>query len=146
MAADYSQGMECVFCTEVSRSGDVVLETAHAWVVLHEDWAVPGHAMIVARRHVQNVTDLTEHEWQQFSAVWRRAERVLLAVTGTDRIIVTKLGIATPHLHVHLYPFSSNATREEVFAAIDGKSRAMRKAELVRDLVGGLRGRGSGRD
>jgi hypothetical protein len=35
--------------------------------------------------------------------------------------MVMKLGIRTPHLHVHLYPFSSNATREEVFAAFEGR-------------------------
>lgn len=131
MAPDYSQRMQCVFCEDVSRSGDVVLETAHAWVVLHEDWAVPGHAMVVSRRHVENLSDLTEHEWQHFSTVWRRAERAVLTVTEGDRAIVMKLGIATPHLHVHIYPVAKDATREDVFAAIDAKTRAPRKEELV---------------
>ena len=131
MAADYSERMECVFCSDITSSGDVVLESAHAWVVLHEDWAVPGHAMIVSRRHVENLSDLTEHEWQRFSEVWRRAERALLTVTEADRAIVMKLGIATPHLHVHIYPVAKGTTREEVFEAIDAKTKAPRKEELV---------------
>jgi diadenosine tetraphosphate (Ap4A) HIT family hydrolase len=126
--------MNCVFCSDVAQSGEVVLETAHAWVILHEDWSVPGHAMIVSRRHVENVNDLTSHEWTRFSEVWRRAERALLRVTGADRAIVMKLGIATPHLHMHIYPVSRNLTREDVFAAIDGKTRVERDDNLVQQL------------
>ena len=126
--------MSCVFCTDVTQSGEVVHEDAHAWVVLHEDWAVPGHAMIVSRRHVQNASDLSDHEWEHFSATWRRAERALLNATGADRAIVMKLGIATPHLHVHIYPVRNGTTREEVFAAIEAKTSAGRDEQLVRKL------------
>lgn len=126
--------MQCIFCTDPSRGGEVIHESAHAWVVLHEDWAVPGHAMIVSRRHIENASDLTDHEWEHFSAVWRRAERALLAATESDRAVVMKLGLATPHLHVHIYPVSRNLTREEVFAAIDAKTRAPRDERLVEKL------------
>lgn len=134
MAADYSQHMPCVFCTDVAESGEVILETAHAWVVLHEDWAVPGHAMIVARRHTENVSDLTDHEWEHFSGVWRRAERALLAATDSDRAIVMKLGLATPHLHVHIYPVARGVSRETVFAAIDARTRVKKDEQLIRKL------------
>lgn len=126
--------MQCIFCTDLPQSADVIHESAHAWVVLHEDWAVPGHAMIVSRRHVENASDLTEHEWEHFSSVWRKAERALLAATHSDRAIVMKLGLATPHLHLHIYPVSRNLTREDVFAAIDAKTRAGRDEQLVQKL------------
>ena len=126
--------MSCVFCTDPSRAGDVVLETAHAWVVLHEDWAVLGHAMIVARRHCENVSDLTDHEWEHFSGVWRKAERALLTATESDRAIVMKLGLDTPHLHVHIYPVAKGTTRDDVFAAIDAKTRVPRNEHLVAKL------------
>ena len=128
--------MSCIFCSDLSQSGEVVHESAHAWVVLHEDWAVPGHAMIVSRRHIENASDLTEHEWEHFSRVWMKAERALLAATEADRAIVMKLGIATPHLHVHIYPVSKNLTRDEVFAAIDAKTRVKRDEALVRKIRG----------
>jgi len=126
--------MPCLFCIDPSQAGDVVQETAHAWVVLHEDWAVPGHAMVIARRHVQNVSDLSDHEWEHFSATWRRAERALLRATGADRAIVMKLGIATPHLHVHIYPVMNDTSRRDVFEAIDAKTRAPRDEQLVERL------------
>jgi diadenosine tetraphosphate (Ap4A) HIT family hydrolase len=49
--------------------------------------------------------------------VWHRAERALKA----ERVMVMKLGIQTPHLHIHLFPFDATATREEVFAAFEGR-------------------------
>lgn len=126
--------MDCVFCADVTKTGDLVCESAHAWVVLHEDWAVAGHAMIVSRRHVENASDLTQHEWQHFSDVWRRAERAILAATGATRAIVMKLGITTPHLHLHIYPVMSDTSRDEVFAAIDTKTRVPRDEQLIRKL------------
>ncbi len=120
MAADYSERVSCVFCADLGSAGGLVFEDEVSWVLLHPDWSPRGHAMIVAKRHVENVADLDDDEWLQFARTWRRAERVLLDATGADRAIILKLGILTPHLHVHIYPVSADATREDVFAAIDG--------------------------
>jgi diadenosine tetraphosphate (Ap4A) HIT family hydrolase len=128
------QRMDCVFCSDITRSGDVVHESAHAWVVLHEDWAVAGHAMIVSRRHVQNVSDLSDHEWEHFSRILRRAERVLLHATGAERAMTLKLGIATPHLHIHIYPVMNDTKRDDVFAAFDAKTRAQRDEHLIEKI------------
>ena len=76
--------------------------------------------MVVAKTHAENASDLAEDEWVQVARMWHRVERVLLEVTGAERAIIMKLGIATPHLHVHIYPLSAAATRDDVFAAIDG--------------------------
>jgi diadenosine tetraphosphate (Ap4A) HIT family hydrolase len=111
--------MSCVFCTDVHSAGEVLAEDEHTWVVLHPE----GQVMVVARRHAENVSDLTEEEWLHFARVWHRAERELREGTGAERVIVMKLGIQTPHLHVHLYPFMSDDTRESVFAVIDGRER-----------------------
>ena len=119
--------MTCVFCDNVRSSGDLVFEDDRVWIVVHPG----GHLMLVAKRHVENVSDLPEDDWLHFARVWHRAERVLLDLTQTDRAIVMKLGIQTPHLHVHLYPFRTEASREEVFAAIDGKTREPRDEAFV---------------
>ncbi|HEX2123083.1 MAG TPA: HIT family protein [Thermoanaerobaculia bacterium] len=126
--------MSCVFCDDPARAGDVVFEDAQTFVVLHEDWSVRGHVMIVAKRHVENASDLYADEWAHFTRIWQQTERVLLELTHADRAIALKLGIQTPHLHVHLYPVAATATREEVFAAIEGKTRAPRDEEFVAKL------------
>ena len=121
--------MSCALCG--SPGGDLVYEDEQTRVVLHEDGSPRGHAMVIAKRHVENASDLDEEQWLHLARVWQRAERALLDATGADRAIILKLGILTPHLHVHIYPVSSNATRAEVFDAFDGKARTKRDEEFV---------------
>ncbi|HEV7768982.1 MAG TPA: HIT family protein [Thermoanaerobaculia bacterium] len=123
--------MPCTFCVDPHAAGEVVFEDESTWVMLHPDWSPRGHAMVVAKQHVENASGLDEEEWLHVARVWHRAERVLLEATGADRAIVLKLGIMTPHLHLHIYPMGAEATREDVFAAIDGKLGIERDGEWV---------------
>jgi diadenosine tetraphosphate (Ap4A) HIT family hydrolase len=131
MAGDYIDAVSCVFCDDASRAGDVVYEDEHALVVLHEDWSVRGHAMVAAKRHVENVSDLAADEWLQVAQLFARTERVLLELTGADRAIVMKLGIATPHLHLHIYPLSAELDRAAVMLVINAETRVDRDEQFV---------------
>jgi histidine triad (HIT) family protein len=129
-------------CTLCSPPADSLFEDDVCYVMLHDDRAVAGHAMVVAKAHVENVSDLERDAWLHMADVWRLAERALLEVTGRERSIVMKLGIQTPHLHVHLYPVSASADRAAVMAAIDGRASEERHEEFaarvsarLRDLV-----------
>ena len=126
--------MTCVFCDDVHRAGHVLAEDARLWIVLHDDWAVRGHAMIVWKKHVENVADLTAGEYAHFAAAHHRAERALLAATGADRAILMKLGIATPHLHLHIYPVAATLERAAVMRIIDARMREPRDEGLVTHL------------
>lgn len=126
--------MACVFCTEPREAGEIVYDDARVWVILHEDWAVRGHAMVVWRRHVENVADLTLDDYVHFAAVHHRAEHALLAATRADRAVLLKLGIATPHLHLHIYPVSAALGRDEVFELIDGRVRAPHDDSFVAEM------------
>lgn len=121
--------MSCALCEE--PAGDVVFEDESARVILHEDGSPRGHAMVVSRRHLENASDLDEEEFAHLARVWHRAERALLVATGAERAIILKLGILTPHLHIHIYPVGSETTRNEVFAAIDGKARTQKDTHFV---------------
>jgi len=141
MAADYSDAlMACIFCTDVRSAGELVFENEHAWVLLHPDWSPRGHAMIVAKIHRENASDLEEEAWVELARVWHRAERVLLQLTGAQRAIILKLGIMTPHLHVHIYPMSAHATRDDAFTALDGRSAEPRDEPFVRSVREALQG------
>jgi hypothetical protein len=63
-----------------------------------------------------------------------RAERALLALTGAERAVILKLGIATPHLHVHIYPVGAELNRAAVQAIIDANVGEPREAKFVGDL------------
>jgi diadenosine tetraphosphate (Ap4A) HIT family hydrolase len=131
----------CVFCDDPREAGEILLDDGRVMVVLHDDWAVRGHAMVVWKTHVENVSDLTVDEHAHFAAVHHRAERALLAVTGTDRAILLKLGIATPHLHLHIYPVRSALDRGAVMAIIDGRVRDELRGGERDAFIGDLRQR-----
>lgn len=118
---------QCILCDDPASTGEIVFTNAIAYVLLHPDSAVRGHAMIVARRHVENVADLSEDEALDLALVQRAAERALLDVTGTDRAILLKLGIQVPHLHIHIYPVQSTMTRADVMSVIDAKVSELRE-------------------
>jgi diadenosine tetraphosphate (Ap4A) HIT family hydrolase len=124
----------CLFCTDPREAGEIVFEDDRIWVIVHDDWSVRGHAMVVWRKHVENVADLTLDEYVHFAVVHHRAERALLEATRAERAVLMKLGIATPHLHLHLYPVAAALTREEVFEIVDGRVRAPYDGELVAEL------------
>lgn len=125
--------MACSLCTELI-AGDVVYADDHCRVVLHEDWAVVGHAMVVARKHVENISELTPEEWAHVSEVHRKAERAILDLTLKQRSVVMKLGVATPHLHLHIYPVAATLDRSAVMEVIDAKTREPRDERFVQTL------------
>ena len=123
--------MECVFCTDVTRSGEVVFEDQRTWVVLHDDWSVRGHAMVVWKLHVENFSDLPPEDAAHFARVHRRAEKALLEITKANRAILMKLGIATPHLHLHIYPVRAALDRDAVMRIINGDVREVRDERFI---------------
>ncbi len=108
-------------------------------VLLHDDWSVVGHALVVARQHVENASDLDPVDAAHFWEVYARAERAVLAASHADRAIMLKLGIQVPHLHVHIYPVAATANRAAVFAAFDGTVHAELSETRKRDLIDDVR-------
>ena len=90
--------------------------------------------MVIWKEHVENISDLAINDLLYFAAVYGRTERALLAVTLAERAIMMKLGIATPHLHVHIYPLSSTLTRAEVMAIIDGRVHEQRDPAFIEEV------------
>lgn len=121
----------CPLCEELEESGEVLYTDELASVVLHPDWACLGHAMIVAKSHVENLSDLDPEQLEGFTRLVGRAERTLLAETGADRAILMKLGIAVPHLHLHLYPVNEELDRDAVMKIIDGNVRVERDDDFI---------------
>jgi len=70
--------------------------------------------------------------------VYREAERVLLRLTGAERAVILKLGIVTPHLHLHIYPVRATLDRAAVMNIVDGRVHVERDASFVRDVRAAL--------
>jgi diadenosine tetraphosphate (Ap4A) HIT family hydrolase len=132
----------CLLCAaNLSAAGEAVFDFGDWTLLLHPDSAVRGHAMLVAKRHVENFADLTDSEAGQFARIQKVAERALLDVTKTDRAILMKLGIAVPHLHLHIYPVSARLDRAAVMDVIEARVSEVREpdfARAVRERILGL--------
>jgi histidine triad (HIT) family protein len=114
--------MTCLLCDAPERAGAIVFDDGRVLVLLHNDWAVAGHALVVARQHVENASQLAPAEAAHFWEIYGRAERAVLDAAGAERAMMLKLGIQVPHLHVHIYPVAASADRATVFAAFDGRT------------------------
>lgn len=122
----------CILCPPGDHEpalGRIVFEDDSLFVFLHHDWAVQGHAVVVWREHVENLSDLDSESTRHFTSVLHTAERMLLSVTGADRGILLKLGVMVPHLHMHIYPVGRELDRERVMRIIEGKERVERSED-----------------
>ena len=97
--------------------------------------------MVIWKRHVENISELSEEELAHFWRVYQMTERALLQTTNADRAIILKLGIATPHLHVHIYPVRESLGRAAVMDIIEGRVSEPRDEGFVRAVKRGLSSR-----
>lgn len=111
----------CLFCDDLEAAGTLIFDDGRCAVLLHPDASPPGHAMVVWRRHVENIADLQIVEREHFVRVHSAAERAVLSITAATRAILLKLGIQTPHLHLHVYPASAEDDRSAVMRMINGE-------------------------
>jgi ATP adenylyltransferase len=103
----------CVFCD--APAGDppdplIVFSGRAAYVILNRYPYNNGHVMVVPRRHVANLTELTLDELHEIARLTQQSEAVLREAYAPGGINVG-LNLGKPsgggihyHLHVHLVP------------------------------------------
>jgi ATP adenylyltransferase len=111
-AAD--DGSSCVFCVlagePVDESTGVIAKSALSFVVLNAFPYGSGHVLILPRRHVSTLQELTDDEYRDYFAMLRRTVVALEAAYGPDGMnIGVNLGQAAgagipKHLHGHVLP------------------------------------------
>jgi len=117
---------ECLVCRELR--GEVATPGGFLWqdrsvVAFHlpplEDRGNPrpylGHLLVVTRRHVARLGDLTDDE---SSAVGRAAAQLAKALTdagGAEWVYSAVIGTGVPHFHLHLIPRYPGTPREVVW-------------------------------
>lgn len=99
--------MECPFCRKTAT--DFFLETKSFAAIYNIAPILPGHSLVIPRRHVESLFELTDSELAEFMRLGRDVARLLKQVLQTDAFdwaIQEKeaAGQSVAHLHMHVVP------------------------------------------
>ncbi|MFN6946505.1 MAG: HIT family protein [Cytophagaceae bacterium] len=101
----------CPFCTKSEQ--DAYLESDNFLVIYNIAPILPGHSLVIPRKHKESLFDLTEQELAEFILLGRKAAKVIGLALKTDSFdwaIQEKApaGQTVPHLHMHVIPRKFN--------------------------------------
>lgn len=135
-------GIECPFCRIPTLSNEeslIVHRGESAYVVMNLYPYNPGHLLICAYRHVADLTDLTDTERDEISALTAHAMKTIRIVSapagfnlGMNQGAISGAGVAD-HIHQHLVPrWSGDAN----FMPIIGRTKVLPQLlGLTRDEI-----------
>jgi ATP adenylyltransferase len=108
------QDKECVFCRAArlapSKETLCVYRSELSMVVLNKFPYNPGHLLVLPRRHVGSIQDLTDQEWLDLNHLLRVSAKALELVYEPQGLNIgmnhgASAGAGIPdHLHYHLIP------------------------------------------
>lgn len=102
--------MSCKTCDLIRRRDeglaplwDSIHRTPY-WDVVHSyNTALPGWLVLVARRHIEAVDELTDEEASELGVLLRRVSAALRTVTGCVKTYVVQFAEHKDHPHVHFH-------------------------------------------
>lgn len=100
----------CLTCDLIRRRDqgeaplwDSIHRTAH-WDVVHSyNTSLPGWLVLVARRHITAIDELTDEEAAELGVLLRRTSAALREVTGCMKTYVCQFAEQAEHPHVHFH-------------------------------------------
>lgn len=69
----------------------------------------PGHTLVVPKREVSYIFDLTDQELADLNIFAKKVAKALEKAVPCKRIGVTVIGLEVPHAHIHLLPINVEA-------------------------------------
>ena len=97
------QGIACPMCPDDAAT-DVVAELRSGKVHLQNDADYRGYCILVCRRHVVEIHELTAQERLDWIEDIARIGRAITALCAPDKLNLSMLGNLCPHLHCHVMP------------------------------------------
>ena len=105
-----------------------------------------GRFLVVTRRHVDHLADLTADEAAAVGVVSRTVASGLMAMEDVARVHVAVIGLGVAHFHQHVFPRYGWMPRDVEFTALHELPDAPRGADAeIGDFVGRVRGNIGGR-
>jgi diadenosine tetraphosphate (Ap4A) HIT family hydrolase len=122
----------CALC-EAATTGPLYAD--HLWHVRHIEppWGVAGWMLLVANRHVSGPAAFDDAEARGLGIALRHCQRLLVEVTGAQRVYTAALGERYPHFHAHMIPRYSAMPRGASGFAVFDLQRAAAAGEVEID-------------
>ncbi len=137
----------CKTCELVARRSagaaplwDCIYQTSF-WDVAHSyDTALPGWLVLVARRHITAVDELTEAEAIELGQLIRRTSAALKEVTGCIKTYVIQFAEKAehPHVHFHIIPRMADQPEERTGTLIFGYLGVPEEERVSQDVMNGI--------
>ena len=134
----------CVLCGRLTYP---VADGAHWTIALNLNQNLLGKVMIVANRHVEQVTELDPNEWASLHAEVQRVERALDRIFAPDLYNFAFLMNMDRHVHMHVVPryrdsreWHGESWTDPHFGSLYGAEQRHPPEPWMRDLVEELRG------
>jgi histidine triad (HIT) family protein len=83
---------------------------------------VKGHTLVIPRREVDYIFDLSDEEIAEFQVFAKKVAVALKAAFPCKKVAQVVLGLEVPHAHIHLIPMQSEADVD--FRKENGKDAA----------------------
>ncbi|OHA85607.1 MAG: hypothetical protein A2408_00955 [Candidatus Yonathbacteria bacterium RIFOXYC1_FULL_52_10] len=104
--------MNCPFCNIITDGTErIIRQTEYTFTVLSNPRLVPGHLLVVPKRHVEKLSELKKEERNElFDEAIKLEEKILkYFATGCDmsqhyRPFIKQGRLKVNHLHIHLRP------------------------------------------
>ena len=68
-----------------------------------------GHVLVIPRKEVDYIFDLSEDEYRELMMFARRVAKAIEKAMPCKRVGVAVVGLEVPHTHVHLLPINTAA-------------------------------------
>lgn len=99
----------CIFCNSDSIKNTLINEFNDFLIVLNKYPFNPGHLLVIPKRHVEDIDELSENEFITLFELIKLSKKILNKIYAPDGFnIGLNLGDAAggsiKHLHVHLVP------------------------------------------
>jgi len=105
--------MVCELCNILNQEFRIIKENDHAFAAAIRDPQAAGHSLILPKRHVEHLSDLTPDEAKAFNVLLTEMMDRCKERFNKFAIAALNSGIhkSQPHVHVHVLP-SDNAFRD----------------------------------
>lgn len=86
-----------------------VAEDDRHYAFLDINPVAPGHTLVVPKREVSYIFDLTDDELAQLNIFAKKVAKALEKAVPCKRIGITVIGLEVPHAHIHLIPINQES-------------------------------------